>query len=228
VLPQEIDAARRQRLLEYKQPAIRSRAAKLLAGSVNVDRRKVVAAYLARVKDKGDPVRGAKIFARTCAACHKLGAIGQQVGPDLASVPDKSIGGLLNAILDPNQAVEARYVNYTAVTKNGLTLNGLLASETGTSIILVGADGKSHIVLRTDLEELSSTGKSVMPEGLEKDISPKEMADLLAFLRKSIPAKTSFRGSPQKRVSWLLDPARFCEPRLTGHREEPRAQMWLE
>jgi putative heme-binding domain-containing protein len=186
VKAREIDAARRQRLLEHKSPAVRTRAAKLLTGAVNPDRKKVVEAYLAKIKDNGDPALGAKIFTRTCAACHKLGGIGQQVGPDLASVPDKSSRALLTAILDPNFAVEARYVSYTAVTKNGLNLNGLLASETGTSITLVGADGKPKTILRTDLEALFSSGKSVMPEGLEKDITVKEMADLLAFVRKPV------------------------------------------
>ncbi len=188
VQAREIDAARRQRLLDHKSSAVRTRAAKLLAGAVNPDRKKVVEMYLAKVKDKGDPALGAKIFTRTCAACHRLGGIGQEVGPDLASVPDKSTRAMLNAILDPNQAVEARYVNYTAVTKNGLNLNGLLASETGTSITLVGADGKRQVILRTDLEELFSNGKSVMPEGLEKDVSVKDMADLLAFIRGKVPA----------------------------------------
>jgi putative membrane-bound dehydrogenase-like protein len=187
LLPLEIDAARRQRLLDYRDPAIRKRAAKLLAGATDPDRRKVVDDYLAQVKDKGDPALGAKIFTKTCAACHQLGGIGQQVGPDLGSIADKSTPALLNAILDPNQAVEARYVNYVAVTKNGLTITGLLASETGTSITLVGPDGKSNAILRTDLEELASTGKSVMPEGLEKDVSPADMTHLLAFIRKSLP-----------------------------------------
>ena len=67
---------------------------------------------------------------------HQLGGIGQQVGPDLASVGDKSPQGLLTAILDPNKAVEARYINYVATTKSGLTLSGLLQSETSTSVSL--------------------------------------------------------------------------------------------
>ena len=120
-----------------------------------------------------------------CAACHKIGDVGQQVGPDLLSVGDKSVTGLIVAILDPNRSVEARYVDYRAVTKDGRTLTGMIATETSTSVTLVGVDGKSHALLRTDIEELTSTGKSVMPEGLEKDLPPQEMADLIAFLRAS-------------------------------------------
>src|SRR5262249_4530888 len=125
-----------------------------------------------------------------------LGNVGQQVGPELESVGDKSPTGLLVAILDPNRAVEPRYIGYLAVTKSGLTLNGLLAAETSTSISLVSADGKKHDILRTDLEELSSTGKSAMPEGLEKELPHQDMADLIAFVRGQLPAKPkSFPGN---------------------------------
>jgi len=71
------------------------------------------------------------------------------------------------------------------VTKNGLTLSGVLASETGNSITLLGPDGKQQVILRTDLEELVSSNKSAMPEGLERDLQPQDLADLFAFIRSS-------------------------------------------
>src|SRR5205807_8363008 len=92
---------------------------------------------------------------------------------------------LLTAVLDPNRSVEARYINYVAVTKNGLTLTGVLASETGNSVTLLGPDGKQQVILRTDLEELVSSNKSAMPEGLEKDLRPQDLADLIAFIRSA-------------------------------------------
>jgi putative heme-binding domain-containing protein len=91
----------------------------------------------------------------------------------------------MTAILDPNRSVEARYINYLAVTKNGLTMTGVLASETGNSVTLLGPDGKQQVILRTDLEELVSSNKSVMPEGLERDLRPQDLADLIAFIRSS-------------------------------------------
>jgi CheY-like chemotaxis protein len=59
----------------------------------------------------------------------------------------------------------------------------------GRGITLIAADGKKHVIARGDLDELASTGKSVMPEGLEKDINVSEMSDLLAFLRQSARSK---------------------------------------
>ncbi len=188
ILPSELDAIRRQQLLQNKDREMREWAEKLLAAASNPDRDKVVMQYILTIPSKGDAKIGKNIFTKHCAACHQLAGVGQQVGPDLASVPDKSLEGLLTAILDPNRVVEARYVNYLATTKAGQTLSGVLLGETSTSITLVAADGKKHELLRRDLEELASTGKSPMPEGLEKDIPLKDMADLLEFLRAGIPS----------------------------------------
>src|SRR5437870_4839245 len=138
--------------------------------------------------DKTDATRGAKLFVKSCATCHKLGDVGQNVGPDLASVGDKSVQGLLTAILDPNRAVEPRYVNYVATTKAGKSYTGIISSETSTSITLVGPEGKSQQLLRNEIDELSSTGKSLMPDGLEKDLSAQDMADIIEFVRSRQPA----------------------------------------
>jgi putative membrane-bound dehydrogenase-like protein len=189
ILAFEIDAARRQRLLQHADASVRQRAAQLFKEAVNPDRQKVVDAYRSALTLRGDAKRGQQVFAKTCASCHRFQDQGHAVGPDLASVGDKSPEGLLVAVLDPNRAVEARYINYVAQTKNGLTFTGILTSETGTSITLLGPDGKQQVILRTDLEELVSSNKSLMPEGLEKDLKPQDVADLIAHVRASVPAK---------------------------------------
>jgi putative heme-binding domain-containing protein len=189
-LASELDAVRRQRLLNHKDAGIRRRAAAVLADAVAPDRQKVVDAYQPALKLSGDRDRGGKVFARACATCHRLGDVGHVVGPDLASVGDKSPQGLLIAILDPNRVVEARYLNYVAVTRNGQTFVGVLAAETGNSVTLVEPDGKERVILRTALEELTSTGKSLMPDGLEKDLTPQDLADLIAFVRATGPPRS--------------------------------------
>jgi putative heme-binding domain-containing protein len=183
VNPSEVDTPRRQRLLQHRDASVRQRAEKAFAGAVSPDRQKVVDSYATVRTLKGNAARGLPVFTKNCAACHKFGDAGKEVGPDLAGLTDKSTDALLVAILDPNRAVEARYVNYIAETKNGLTLSGVLTSETGNSITLVGPDGKEHVILRANLESLTSTGKSAMPEGLEKELKPQDLADLIAYLR---------------------------------------------
>jgi putative membrane-bound dehydrogenase-like protein len=198
----EVSAPRRQRLLQHRDPAVRERAARLFADAVNPDRQKVLDAYQEVLGMKGDPERGAEMFSKNCATCHQLNGVGHAVGPDLASLGDKSPQGLLIAILDPNRAVEARYVSYTAATKAGLTYTGVLGSETGNSITIVAQDGKQQVILRTELDELSSTGKSLMPEGLEKEVKPQDMADLIAHLRSvgPQPQRKTFAGNTPELV----------------------------
>jgi putative heme-binding domain-containing protein len=194
ILPFEVDAVRRQRLLQHKDPGIRNLAIKVFAGALDPDRQKVIKAYQAVLTMKGDPRRGLTIFTKTCASCHRLAGVGHEVGPDLASVGDKSPRALLTSILDPNQAVEARYQNYTATTRDGRSFTGVLANETGSSITLLEPEGKKRVILRKDLDELTSSGKSVMPEGLEKDLSRQDLADLIAFVRSPQTVRGPRRG----------------------------------
>src|SRR5262249_42500016 len=124
LLPVEFDATRRQRLLTHKTTQVRDRAAKLFADAINPDRQKVVESYRAVLTLQGDTGRGKQLFTKHCAVCHKFEGQGNEVGPDIGSVGDKSPEALLVAIFDPNRAVEARYLNYVAETKSGLTLSG--------------------------------------------------------------------------------------------------------
>ncbi len=112
-------------------------------------------------------------------------ASAQNVGPDLASLTDYSPHALLTAILDPNKAVEAKFLDYLAITTSGLSYTGLLANETGNSVTLMGQEGKQQTILRSELEALQATGKSLMPEGLEKDLSQQDLANVIAYLRGS-------------------------------------------
>src|SRR5438105_4529001 len=83
----------------------------------------------------------------------------------------------LIAILDPNQAVEARYVNYAALTKSDREISGVITAETPTSITIRSPGGNEEVILRSDLKELTSSGLSLMPEGFEKALAPQQMAD---------------------------------------------------
>jgi putative membrane-bound dehydrogenase-like protein len=195
IQPVDFDAARRQRLLQHKDAAIRSRAAKLFTGIVNPSREKVLVEYQAVATTKGDQARGKDVFTKRCSTCHKLDGVGHDVGPDLRQMANKSPAAFLIAILDPNQAVDARYIQYLAVTKDGRQHNGILASETATSITLREQEGKEKVILRTDLEALESTGKSLMPEGLEKDINKQEMADLIAYLTANAQQAKQVEGN---------------------------------
>ena len=195
--PTDLDATSRQRLLDHKSKAVRERAAKLLAVDLNTDRAKLVTEYLPTVRAGGDVQHGSQLFAKRCAQCHKLGSVGHAVGPDLASLTDKSPEAMLTAILDPNRAVETKFLTFAAVTKSGVTHTGILASETASSLTLRAAEAKETTLLRNELDELQSSTKSLMPEGLEKEVSPADAAALIAYIRNNVPlpARKSFPGN---------------------------------
>jgi putative heme-binding domain-containing protein len=96
---------------------------------------------------------------------------------------------LLVAILDPNREAQPSFQTYTAVTRQGTIHTGLIASETAASLTLKRAEAKEDVVLRETLEELISTGQSLMPEGLEKDLDKQALADLIAFIKSQAPPK---------------------------------------
>lgn len=178
----EISPSMRERLLATKDTALRSGWTKAFTTSTSPDRKQTIQRYQAALELTGDVERGRKVFATSCAACHKFGGVGHVVGPDLASITDKRPPTLLANIMDPSAEVEARYLTYIVVTVDGRVHNGLLATETGSSITLLSNEGKSETILRTEIEELQASGKSLMPEGLEKDLSPQAVADLIALL----------------------------------------------
>jgi putative heme-binding domain-containing protein len=179
----EVDARHRQLLLEHRDASIRALAARAWSEATSADRKKVVQDHRAVLGMAGSPSRGKRVFGERCAACHRLEGVGYEVGPDLTSVATKSAEALLIAILDPNQAVDERYVQYMASTKDGRVFSGILAAETGTSLTLKDQQGKMAVILRSELEELHGTGKSLMPEGLEKDVGKQDLADVIAYLR---------------------------------------------
>jgi putative membrane-bound dehydrogenase-like protein len=183
VAPVEIDMASRDVLLRQAEPAVRKRALLILARSAPADRRGVVDRYQAVLKLAGDAARGAMLFARNCQTCHLHQGQGHAVGPDLSGIAGRPPDVLLSDILDPNREVAADFVALTVTTQRGAVLSGLLVEETGSSLKLRRAEGIDETILRSEITEVHSSGRSLMPEGLEQALSLQEMADLLAFLR---------------------------------------------
>jgi putative heme-binding domain-containing protein len=191
----DIDLSRRQRLLTHKDAAIRTQAEKLFVGSINADRQQVLEAHRDALALPGDRDRGRAVFVKSCSVCHRLENTGHALGPDLAALVNKSPQFLLQEMLDPNRNVDSRYIAYTAATAAGRTFSGLLASETATSITLAAQESKQEVILRSDLEDLVSTRKSLMPEGLEKDLSRQQLADVIAYLTATRAAPKSLPGN---------------------------------
>jgi putative membrane-bound dehydrogenase-like protein len=192
-----LSAAQLDRLSNSLATRDRERLANISPLPSSFDREMLIKKYADAMKKSGDATSGAAIFAKTCAACHRLGESGTAVGPDLAALTDKSTNTLLKAILDPNAAVEQKYLNYIVETSDGLQHAGVLVQESSGSIKLMTSDRKEVNLLRKDIESLTS-GKSFMPEGVEKEIDAQQMADLIAFLQSSEgPSKVFPNNKPE-------------------------------
>lgn len=178
----EIDAASRTRLLDDKDEALKARSGQLFADSADANRAAVIEAHADVLSLEGDPVAGKVAFGMVCVACHVAEGQGSDVGPDLAALTDRSPGSMLTAILDPNRAIEDKYLNYTLTLANGDTVYGLIADETANSMTLRLADGTARTLPRHEVVAMASNGVSLMPEGFERILTKTQLADLLAYL----------------------------------------------
>jgi putative membrane-bound dehydrogenase-like protein len=201
----ELSLDQKQALAAHPSKAVAERARALLArggGLPSPDREKVVQELLPLTKKKGDAAAGKVVFKNQCAKCHMHSGEGAKIGPDLTGVAVHPKEHLLVDILDPSRSVEGNYRQYTVTTRSGRVLNGLLASETRTSIELLDAEGKRHAILREDIDEdgFQASAKSLMPEGFEKQVSAQDLVNLLEFLT----ARGKYLPLPLDKVATVL------------------------
>ncbi len=182
IAPAQLDPARVQFLLAHPAEEIRIVAERLLGGAKLARREKVVAAYRDALKLTGDTTRGKAAFKQECAKCHKLEGEGYDLGLPLGTVSSRGREGILLQILDPNRDVNPSYLNYVVLTDDGLSITGMITAETATSITLTRAEGEADTVLRAEIEEMQNTGLSIMPEGLEEQLSRQDVADVIEYL----------------------------------------------
>lgn len=189
VKPSEIETASRQSLLDHDRGDVQERARKVFETGSSVSRNEVLAEYQSATTLSGDSQRGRELFTKHCASCHRFSGIGTEVGANLATLQDRSPGNLLIGVLDPNRAAEAKFVNFSVRLADGRVLSGMIVRETSGNITLAKPDGKTEDILRVDIDEIASSGKSFMPEGFEKDLQPQDLADIFEFLRQEVESK---------------------------------------
>ncbi|MCB9954088.1 MAG: ThuA domain-containing protein [Planctomycetaceae bacterium] len=181
----DLSLDQKRALSEHPVRNIRDRARKMLAsggGLPNADRQKVVEELHHLTEEKGNVEAGLAMFKKHCMKCHRHGDIGENIGPNLTGMAVHPKEELLVHIMDPSRSVEGNFRLYTVMTADGRIISGMLASETRTSLELIDTEAKRHPIQRSDIEELVSSPKSLMPEGFEKQMKTEELRDLLEFL----------------------------------------------
>jgi putative heme-binding domain-containing protein len=137
------------------------------------------------IKRSGSAEKGKTVFAGvgTCAKCHVVQGEGKMVGPDLSGIGAKlSREALYESILAPSAAISHNYEAWTALTKDGRAITGLLVSKTPQQIVIRGADGVDATVAGDDLEELIRQPVSLMPADLASTLSAEELVDVVTWL----------------------------------------------
>ena len=128
-----------------------------------------------------DLVKGKALFAQICAQCHRLHGEGASIGPDLTGSNRDNLDYLLENMLDPNAIVPADYKMSIATLKDGRILNGLVAARSERTITLQTMTERV-VIERNQIEDLSESALSLMPEGLLDPMTPEQVRDLAAFL----------------------------------------------
>jgi putative heme-binding domain-containing protein len=129
-----------------------------------------------------DAARGRMLFASACAACHRVGTLGGDVGPALTAVRNKlDERGLLDALLHPGAAVAHGYAPVLVTTRDGDASAGILLAD-GEAVVLRDAYGRQHQVAADRVAARHPLQASLMPGPDELHLTDQDLADLTAFL----------------------------------------------
>jgi putative heme-binding domain-containing protein len=163
-------------------PKTRDRVEQLLKSSSTGTRQEVLERYRAALTMAGDKQRGKQVFAKSCAACHRMEGVGYELAPNLATFQFRGAEAILQNIIEPNREVNPLYLNYSILTSDDRIVNGMISNESAASITLLRGENLSETIQRSDIAEMKSSKMSLMPEGLENQVDLQGMADLIAYL----------------------------------------------
>ncbi|TVP95501.1 MAG: dehydrogenase [Planctomycetaceae bacterium] len=149
----------------------------------------------------GDPQRGWAVYDRICGQCHRMHNRGYEVGPELTRNGRSNFEQLVVSVFDPSLVIGEAYQSVTVVTADGRALSGLVTERSDQRIVLKVQGGKTEIVPTDEIEELQQNVQSMMPEGLEEQMTRQELADLFALLTLELPPEQTdnrvIAGTPE-------------------------------
>ena len=182
-----LDASARARLAGHRSKEV-SQLARRVLGSATGSRAAVVEKYRPSVEMSGDSTRGLAVYLRVCAACHRHGSEGREIGPDTRTFTGHPSEKIVANIFDPSCDIQPGYHAFVCTLDSGEQLYGIVTSETDSGIRFKCADATEKTILRSQIESLHATNVSFMPEGLEAVLTLGDVADLIAFLRQPLAA----------------------------------------
>ena len=145
----------------------------------------------------GNAERGKTLFLKEagvqCRNCHKINGQGTEVGPDLSAIGKKYVerSRLLDTILNPSREIDPKYRTFLVQTVQGKVATGLLVKKDDQEVVLKDTKGKLTTIKAHDVEELVQQQQSLMPDLLLRDMTSKQVADLVAYLSSLKPVTGS-------------------------------------
>ena len=135
----------------------------------------------------GDRQRGSKLFFETasvnCQNCHRITGVGKDVGPDLTLIGSKlSAFQMLESILEPSKTIDPKYRTHLIETKDGQVISGILVQQDEKHVVLRNAKNEEARLSTDEIQRMQPQSTSIMPEQLVRDLTPQQLADMLAFL----------------------------------------------
>lgn len=151
---------------------------------------------------RGDARRGWAVYERICGQCHVMHGRGYEVGPEITRNGRGSFEQLIISVLDPSLVIGEAYKSVTVLTSDGRVISGLVSERSEQRIALKVQGGKLEVISMDDVEEIRDNEQSLMPEGLEEQMTREEMADLFALLSLEHAPETAeqavIAGTPER------------------------------
>ncbi len=144
-------------------------------------------------------VNGRVLYEKTCAKCHRLFGSGGKIGPELTGSNRKNLDYLLENMVDPSSLIPKGYEMVVLALEDGRVLSGTIVRQTKQQVTL---QTQTDLVVldRKQVEEISPSKLSLMPEGQLDQLSEQQLADLVAYLagnsQVGLPAGSSANSSP--------------------------------
>jgi putative heme-binding domain-containing protein len=177
-----------ERALQQYPDEVRRTAVKLIERlNVDSDKQKARLDELQPLTIGGSLEQGRDIFfgnKALCSACHAINNKGGGVGPDLGKIGAIRSGrDLLESIVFPSASFARGFEPYVVETKSGKTHTGILARESTDAIYLLTTERVEIRINRDEIETFAPGRVSIMPQGLDAQLSRRELQDLLAYLQ---------------------------------------------
>ena len=193
--PAVINAIQRSALLQ-SEPNLAKRANEIFK-QIQPIKSERLNLFIQALNDERDVSAGQILFKQNCATCHKAHGTGFNTGPDLTSEFRRAEEIIVQDILAPSSKIVGGYETYVIETIDGRVLSGILASESASSLTLSLPEGQEIDVLRKDIKALKSLDISLMPESLGITLKPKEVANIIAWLKKPAAKQVLFEDDPK-------------------------------